>query len=108
MAPKECDQGHPQVNTHYSAFPGCTACLTARRQGLPPIQASCNDWLALHPAEPLQPMRAGRAGIAIRCPAQSGAIAGDGLRDQAAAVWDCEDAGLAATSIRAVKIGRAS
>src|SRR5271167_4273452 len=27
---------------------------------------------------------------------------GDGLRDQAAAVWDCEDAGLAATSIPSV------
>jgi hypothetical protein len=29
---------------------------------------------------------------------------GDGLRDQAAAVWDCEDAGLAATSIPSVNL----
>jgi hypothetical protein len=39
--------------------------------------------------------------------AESGAAAsatapGDGLRDQAAAVWDCEDAGWAATSIPSV------
>src|SRR5271165_723653 len=31
---------------------------------------------------------------------------GDGLRDQAAAVWDCEDAGLAATSIPSVNLTR--
>ena len=29
---------------------------------------------------------------------------GDGLRDQAAAVWDCEDAGLAATSIPSMNL----
>ena len=29
---------------------------------------------------------------------------GDGLKDQAAAVWDCEDAGLAATSIPSVNL----
>src|ERR1700719_3222107 len=29
---------------------------------------------------------------------------GDGLRDQAAAVWDCGDAGLAATSIPSVNL----
>jgi hypothetical protein len=29
---------------------------------------------------------------------------GDGLRDQAAAVWDCEDAGLAVTSIPSVNL----
>src|ERR1700719_4466945 len=29
---------------------------------------------------------------------------GDGLRDQAAAVWDCEDAGLTATSIPSVNL----
>ena len=29
---------------------------------------------------------------------------GDGLRDQAAAVWDCEDAELAATSIPSVNL----
>ena len=29
---------------------------------------------------------------------------GDGLRDQAAVVWDCEDAGLAATSIPSVNL----
>ena len=29
---------------------------------------------------------------------------GDGLRVEAAAVWDCEDAGLAATSIPSVNL----
>ena len=29
---------------------------------------------------------------------------GDGLRHQAAAVWDCEDAGLATTSIPSVNL----
>lgn len=37
-------------------------------------------------------------------PSQLSPNLGDGLRDQAAAVWDCEDAGLAATSIPSVNL----
>ena len=47
------------------------------------------------------------AGILLICCRNSRELSpnlGDGLRDQAAAVWDCEDAGLAATSIPSVNL----
>jgi hypothetical protein len=49
-------------------------------------------------------VRAYRVEEVPRLPSELSPNLGDGLRDQAATVWDCEDAGLAATSIPSVNL----
>jgi hypothetical protein len=47
---------------------------------------------------------AGEKAVDIRASSELSPNLGDGLRVQAAAVWDFEDAGLAATSIPSVNL----
>ena len=88
QAPDDCELSAVQELGSVQKSPGKNSAIKHRLEEVRAVQMRTRQ---IRPAQ-------GRA------PEELSPNLGDGLRHQAAAVWDCEDAGLAATSIPSVNL----